>query len=365
MPEIVFTIKKNRIKRSCLVGFHESDDCLVSADPEASPGGIFLDVLDSGEKGMQWGRFVMDLDAAEERAWYIYAYATDDPVITDGERYLDIGEYLKSDASIFEKEDFLKRLGAKRFAQKNDILIYGCRGRYLFLAIIVKEEGRFDIHGMRLDQEGDIFLNIFPEIYRQRDSFFHRFISIFAEIYHDRQAEIDALPELLDMDKCPQELIIEYARWLGVELIPDSFPEETMREIVKEAWQLNRMKGSRWALERCVEIVLGEKPLILEQNTIVSYENKENEEKISALRPEDRYGVTVLIKNHADEEKKTFLFQLLNQFRPIRSRVKIVELNNESLLDGNSYLDVNAMVFKLKEATLDAGQIDGGLILYE
>ncbi len=365
MPEIIFTIKKNRIKRSCLMGFNESEEFLLSADPESSPGGAFLDPLDSGEKGMLWGRFAMDLSAAEERAWYIYAYATDEPVLSDGEKSFDIWAYLKSDAPVREKENFLKRLGAKRFAQKSDILLYGCKGRYLFLAIIVKERGAFDVKGMRLDQEGDIFLNIFPEIYRQRDSFFHRFISVFAEIYHDRQAEIDALPDLLNIETCPQELLLVYARWLGIELIPNSFPEETMRNIVKEAWQLNRMKGSKWVLERLVEIVLGEKPLILEQNTIASYENEDAGGKLSSLTPDDRYGVTVLIKNHADEEKKTYLFQLLNQFRPIRSRIRIVELNNDSLLDGNSYLDVNAMVFKLQDATLDGGQIDGGLVLYE
>ncbi|MCR5388987.1 MAG: hypothetical protein K6E56_07055 [Lachnospiraceae bacterium] len=365
MPEIVFTIKKNRIKRSSITGFKETEDLLLSADPDASPGGVFLDVLDSGEKGMLWGRFVMDLTASEERAWYIYAYATDDPVITSGNRRLDIGAYLKSDASVLEKEDFLKRLGAKRFAQKSDILIYGCKGRYLFMSIIIKERGVFDIKGMRLDKEGDIFLDIFPEIYRQRGSFFHRFISVFAEIYHDRQAEIDALPKLLDIDTCPAELLFVYAKWLGIEIIPNSFSEEVMRQIVKEAWQLNRMKGSKWALERIVEIVLDEKPLILEQNTIASYESGEEEKEISSLRPEDRYGVTILIKSHPEEDKKTFLFQLLNQFRPIRSRIRIVELNNESLLDANSYLDVNAMVFKLKDATLDNGQIDGGLVLYE
>jgi phage tail-like protein len=365
MPEIIFTIKKNRIERSHLTGFVSTDDMLLHVPDEVGTAGIFMDVLDSGEKGMLWGRFVMDLTADESRAWYVYGYATDDPVISDGVKYLDIREYLQSDASVFEKEDFMKRLGAKRFTQKSDMLFYNCKGRYLFLAIIAKGEGTFDISGMRLDQEGDIFLNIFPEIYRERDSFFHRYVSIFAEIYHDTQAEIDALPDLLDLDKCPPQLLTVYSRWLGIELIPDSFPEDVMRRLVKEAWQLNRMKGSKWAIERCIEIVTGEKPIVLEQNTIVSYELKDKADQISSLKPSDRYGVTVLLENPLDEEKKTFIFHLLNQFCPIRSRIKLIELSKDSMLDGNSYLDMNAMVFQLKDATLDSGQIDGGLVLSE
>ncbi len=365
MPEIIFTIKKNRIQRSSLTGFVSTEDKLLTIPEEVGTAGAFLDVLDSGEKGMQWGRLAIDMTADESRAWYIYAYATDDPIISDGVKYLNIGEYLQSDASVYEKEDLLKRLGAQRYAQKSDMLFYTCKGRYLFLNIIAKGEGQFDISGMRLDQEGDIFLNIFPEIYRDRNSFFHRFVSIFAEIYHDTQADIDALPDLLDLNKCPVELLPVYSKWLGIELIPDSFPEDVMRTLVKEAWQLNRMKGSKWAIERLIEIITGEKPIVLEQNTIVSYEMKEKSEKIESLKPSDRYGVTVLLDKPLDEEKKTFLFHLLNQFCPIRSRIKLIELSKDSMLDGNSYLDMNAMVFKLTEATLDDGQIDGGLVLCE
>ncbi len=365
MPDIIFTIKKNRIKRSCLQGFTSPDDALLAVDESTGVAGVFLDPLDSGEKGMQWGRLSMDTDVSEQRALYVYAYATDDPVISDGTRYLDIGEYLKSDVSVYEKEDFLKRLGAQRFAQKSDLLLYSCEGRYLFVSLVVKGEGNLRIRGIRLDQEGDVFLNIFPEVYRERGSFFHRFISIFAEIYHDRQAEIDALPDLLALDKCPAELIPVYAKWLGIELIPGSFPDDVMRSIVNEGWQLNRMKGSKWALERCVELAIGEKPIVLEQNTIVSYENKEKQEKVSALKPRDRYGVTVLINRQLNEEEKIFLFHLIDQFRPIRSRVKLIELSHDSVLDGNRYLDMNAMVFKLQDAVIDSGQIDGGVVLYE
>ena len=365
MPDIIFTIKKNRIQRSCLQGFTSPDGFLLSVDEGTGVAGAFLDPLDSGQKGMQWGRFVMDMTAFEQRAWYVYAYATDEPVISDGSKYLDIGEYLKSDATVYEKEDFLRRLGAERFAQKSDMLLYACEGRYLFISLIVKGEGMLAVRGMKLDQEGDVFLNIFPEVYRERGSFFHRFVSIFAEIYHDRQAEIDALPDLLDLDKCPAELIPVYAKWLGIELIPDSFPDDVMRSIVKEAWHLNRMKGSKWALERCIELVLGKKPVILEQNTVVSYENREKDDEISSLKPDDRYGVTVLIDQKISEEQKNFLFHLVNQFRPIRSRIKLVELSHDSLLDGNSYLDKNATVFKLKDAVLDNGQIDGGVVLSE
>lgn len=364
MADIVFTIRENRLDQSSKSGFTQQGDILY-LDEYCARGSLFLTPLDSGTKGMEWGRFHADVVMDERRAFFIYAFASDFKQLYSGERSVDLEKFLLAeDTNDMKKEQMLKRLSAKRFTQKDDVLLYGLRGRYLFLAVIVIGEGDFSISRMKLDSEGDVFLGLFPEMYRNRGDFFHRFISIFASCYHDTQDEIDALPQMLDPDIAPEKLLSVYGEWLGINLPEGAFEESVMRRLIKEAWQLNRMKGSKWAIERLMEIILQEKIILLEQN-LVSHYNGNDVKLYDRYTPRDRYEVVILTRKNIDEDLRIHLYNILNQFKPIRSRIKLVQLTDNSILDDNSYLDMNATIFEGKEASVGGGELDGGMILKE
>jgi len=52
------------------------------------------------------------------------------------------------------------------------VLLYGLNGRYLYLVLELIGLGEGKITGMKVDSQGDNFMNTFPEIYRERGGYF-------------------------------------------------------------------------------------------------------------------------------------------------------------------------------------------------
>ena len=162
---------------------------------------------------------------------------------------------------------------------------------------------------------------------------------------------------------CPAEILPIYASWLGIDISGDYLEESVCRNLVKEAYSLNRLKGTKACLERLLEIVLQEKPLILEQNTIQAY--KEKGDIIGGnLVQESIYDVNILIRKLLNENERFQLEYLIDQFKPIRSRIHLIQLKETGILDSNIYLDMNAQISDEVFATLDDYQdINGTIVL--
>ena len=175
-------------------------------------------------------------------------------------------------------------------------------------------------------------------------------------MFNDFQEEIERLPELLDVDTCPAQLLNTYGKWLGIDLDCDIQDETVLRKLVREAYSLNRMKGTKKAIERIAEIVLGEKVLILEHNIMQEYLTGKDRSDIADLYGNSIYDVIMLVEHPISELVKSQLMYLLDQFKPIRSRIHIVHLKSDGMLDSHSYLDMNARVFDVENGTLDECQ---------
>ena len=48
------------------------------------------------------------------------------------------------------------------------------------------------IGNIRVEAPGDNFMQTFPEVYREKNSFFHRYLSVYSSIYNDFQEKLDA-----------------------------------------------------------------------------------------------------------------------------------------------------------------------------
>ena len=74
--------------------------------------------------------------------------------------------------------------------------------------------------------------------------------------------------------------------------------------------------------------------------------------------------MTLLIHTYVPENQKSQLEFLLNQFKPVRSRLRIKFLDRKDSLDGHVYMDVNAHVMDTKEVALDErAMLDGNIML--
>lgn len=361
----LYSIRRNRMLKSYHPGFEllKDPEGVFESFPDEAAHYLYFRAIDGATVDSGWGRLSFRLNCEESVSCYVYAVAlNEDSFYRQGEP-MRIEDFLCSEKESHTiKKEFLQRVAASRFVDQKDILLYDLHGRYLYLVFEIIGEGACRISHMRIDQQGDNFMNTFPEVYREQGGFFHRFMSVFSSIYEDFQTDIDDLPKLLDIDNCPVKLLPMYGRWLGIDVGNDFLDEKIIRPLVKEAYQLNRMKGTKAVLERLTEIFLGEKALVLERNVMVDYIGKEQMAEFEKLYGNSVYDVTILVNRPVPEAEKSQLMFLLNQFKPVRTRLRLIYLKQTGTLDSYSYLDMNASVPGDGSGQLDGKQSLGGAI---
>ena len=356
-----YSIRKNRIKNGSVTGFRIGEDGSLTFNPEYLYHLVFLKGLDSTVKGSEWGRISLLVNKGENTVYSIYALTEDDPQKAEE---LD-GFLTDPGVDAPQKLSRLKRMGAKRFAETDDALVYDVSGRFLYLAIEASGTGPLTVSDIVVDSTGDNFMNAFPQVYHDRNSFFHRYLSVFSSIYNDFQREIDSLPKILDLDTCSEEQLLIYGQWLGIELREGLLPTEVMRRLLKEGYELNRMKGTREAIERVLTIILGEKPVIIEHNQVRALQQREDFDLPPQFSVRGLYDVSILVKRKLTEELRHQVFFLLEQFKPVRTRFTISQMDERATADSNSYLDVNTVLSGISSAAKldDDSSVDGIVVL--
>ena len=346
--DIWYTIKNNRLRQGYTEGFEIKNDNTLYFDKKSLNHYAFLKPIDGVDIGSKWGRLTSELLSSEEIVCYIYIMATDElNIVTEAGKSVQLDEFLY-DSSIpsYKKTGLLTRLGAKRFVNSGDVLLYDLEGRFLFVAVEIVGNGEASIGNIRVGVRGDNFIGAFPAVYQERNSFLHRYLSIFSSIYNDISEENDRLYEILDLDKCSVELLEMYGSWFGIDLKGGFLPEDVLRNIVKEAYNLNRMKGTKLVLERLLQIMLGDDAVL--------YENR--------LQDGGVFNVTVLVNRKLTEELRHQIMFILDQFRPIRTKIRLLQMEREAVMDGNSYLDLNAAIPSKKNLVLDEEAMYDGTI---
>ena len=360
-----YTIRKNRIKSGCVTGFSYDENARLELDRNALSNGVFLKGLDGSKIDAEWGRLSFDVECPEDRTYSIYVLALNHRTQEVGGISVDLDVLLTDpEIPVESKRQILVKLGAVRYIGRSDILLYDLSGRYLYIAIMATGQGELSISNMVVDTTGDNFMATYPEVYRERNSFFHRYISIFSSIYNDFEQDINRLPRLLDPEVCPKELLIVYGSWLGIDLEGGSLDEKMMRQFVKEAYNLNRLKGTKKAIERVLEIILGEPAVVIEHNILRSWIKEDKIEVPEGFRMQGVYDVTVIIPGKLTEELRHRIIFMLNQFKPVRTRISLVQMDETPMADSRTYLDINSRLPKEHAAELDSGfSLDGAVVL--
>ena len=341
MAENIYSVTKNRLMKSSLEGFSIEDDGALVSDPGSLFQRAVIFPFEGTEDGALWGRFSFDMELPEDTLLSVYCLASDE----DGIMTIDD----------------MKKMGASRHINCDDMLLYDMKGRFLYIAFEVEGAGKVRLSSMKADSKGDIFMESLPEIYNERGSFFHRYLSIFSSCFTDLQEEIDMLPSLLNPETCPASLLPVYASWMGIDISPDLMDIATERKLVKELFALTRMKGTPDVIRRLCKIILNEDVRIIEYNNIAA------KQRDRAMPGYDAgpYDVEIQIKKHLDETTHYQLMYLINQFKPIRVNVRLRELDESAKMDSSSYLDRNAVLPEDKSVILDQGVRFGGSIILD
>ena len=356
MAGIQFTIGKNRLEKTFLYGMERDGDTGILCSEKEGVHYMILPLLDSGIQDCPWGRITFQMKLSEDTVCYLYLCAMNEPkgqdIMMDPER------------GFTEKVEFLSSNRCLKFINKTDVLMYEIEGRFLWIALeIIGEGGK--VENIVVQAPGDNFMQTFPEVYREKNSFMHRYLSIFSSLYNDFQYEIEHVENTLDPDKMPAPLLEMYLRWFGMDVSGGHVNEDVMRLLLKEAAWLNANKGTKQCIDRLCELFIGEKPIILERSMVGRYLRKAEADIYNQLYGESPYDVTLLINSKAEPEKRRFLLHMLQQFKPVRCCVAVIFLENTGVLDSYNYLDQNAYVFSNAVADLDDEQLMDGTVIIQ
>lgn len=352
----VFKIKENRFKRSLLSGFNIGENDSLVADEQSARHIFICNAIDGGSEGAEWGRLRFNARLSEEMVLTVYAIAQDERFIE--ERLFD------GQLDMAEKKRLLEYAEAQKRINTTDMLLFKLKGRYLYLVFDIIGAGPAVIDGIKVTTSDDMLMDTLPELYADNE-FLRRYLAVFSSMAVDFQEKIMHIDDLFDVNKAPKAFLPHLAGWMGIDVSGDFLEEDRLRLLVKEAYYLNKMKGTKAAFERLTEIVLGEKAIVLEKNVFREYSQISDKSTQDSLYGELPYDVTMLIKTFVPENQKSQLVFLLNQFKPVRCRLMIRFLDGSGEVDRHSYLDMNACVQEYTSASLDSRQSSDDMILLD
>jgi len=121
-----------------------------------------------------------------------------------------------------------------------------------------------DEGGWGVPSDGSRYLHYLPPIYRE-DPFLGHFLLAFEEILVPIEQTVDNFDLYLDPYTTPAFFLGQLATWLDLTL-DEKWPLDKRRQLVAEAAELYRRRGTHWSLSRFLEIYAGVAPQIVESD---------------------------------------------------------------------------------------------------
>jgi phage tail-like protein len=141
-------------------------------------------------------------------------------------------------------------------------------GRYLWLTFDLRGNGRFTprIRSLRAEHPSHDHLRRLPRVYSREPEpadFLRRYLAILDGTLSELEARATDRHVLVDPRSAPAEILPWLASFLGL-AVDERWPEPRVRLLIAETASLFRLRGTRWSLERMLELLTGIRPLLLE-----------------------------------------------------------------------------------------------------
>ena len=348
---------KRTFERGLWEGFDQDENQELHLSDVYEPSRYITRMFDTFDEGSSYNRLVIDGNFEGVKLEVIIG-ATDSPRAVVDDEDVELEEWFAdSEVPLEEKARLLLNLNSVRMVNTQDILLHSLRGRYfwIYVGVYPSGEGSCDFKGMRLEFPKYSFTEYFPEIY-QDDDFFDRFIAIFQSMYLDQERQIDKVPAILDYESTPDENVEYLADWLGIENPGGVYTTEQLRSMIRDIDLFQGGKGTRFALERIVELVTGIRPRIVEYFQWSRYAQSEAQRTLL----EGLYGassndfcVILDLTGHGELPiDEVSLEKIIESYSVIGTRHRLVFLHRCSHTDTHCYLDVNSCLSTPTAATV-------------
>ena len=352
-------LAQGQYRNMCL----EEGDVLTGKGSEISY--YIAPVFDSMQEEESWQSLHLDMNMRECKVTVLAAASDED--------YTEV--LANPEMSFSEKEELIETFDCIKKVNAEDILLTSLCGRYFYLLIKVQgqADASFTLSGAKMEFPKNTFLEYFPEVYRQNNDFFERYISIFQTLYLKLEKEVDSLPDRLDYEKACGEDLTALAEWAGLysDWITECIRcggEETLRNLIAHANEIQSGKGTCHVIELLMELLYGRNVQVLEYYKWYEYIEKDpqllanyrklygKEDTVSIFLDEEQGKLP-------DREERQRMQKALSYALPIGTKLRMIPLKKNSHLDSHCYLGKNSHLASPAAMQTDQARLYGNLVL--
>ncbi|MFD0676893.1 MULTISPECIES: phage tail protein [unclassified Paenibacillus] len=336
----------------------------LELEESSLPEGIYLSSeLDTTLSETEWHRFQLEAVIPEETQVRISYFASDrKELMVDGE-FVDLSRYLtNSDITLKDKLRSTRDLWSEPIVNPRDALLMNAQGRYLWfkLEIMGSERQSPLLHKLRVYFPRQSLISYLPPIYQEMQDesrFLDRFLSMFGTFFQDMEEKIDRISKYFD----PDAVHGHYLEWLGTWLAvseDESWGEGKLRQLIKQAPELYKLRGTRQGLSRMLQIYTGSEPYIIEYFQMKQMqERSELRELLSRLYGDNPYVFCVMLPQECVQTDKQRLIveSIINDQKPAFTEGKLTLLQPWMYIDMHTYMGINTFLSEPTLLTLDQG----------
>ncbi len=305
-----------------LVNVKTQDGALVFSD-----GGLFISpCLDSGAGDTVWDVAEIGFPPAQNGYFCFTAFASDRLSADVGGQQAPFEQILEEIAAGRKLSDMTSDITAVRFISPDTAPLHRIRGRYAWFIVEAFPEngGVIMLDSIRITYPFRSYMNALPEIIRRTDNGnLTSLLAMYRAVFDKLDRRIVDMGGELDIDLARGEALHRLVSWQGIPL-SDFWGEDILRSVTRESAWLIRRKGTKAALSRLFELLLGEAPVIEENSG------------------GDPFGFTVRVKYSLipDGAHHRELLYLLGEFSPAGTspRLRLDKDGGAPVLDGTTTL---------------------------
>ncbi|WNR44081.1 phage tail protein [Paenibacillus roseipurpureus] len=334
---------------------------MLLEDTQLPEAVYFSSELDTTETETVWHKIRLEADIPEETQIRFSYFASDE---SEGEidgHYLNYSSYF-TDPSITAREKLraTRDLWSEPILNPKDALLMNAQGRYLWFKIelVGSEQTSPFIRKLRVYYPRTSLISYLPPMYQQDEEhspFLERFLAMFSTFFDDMEDKIDRISAHFD----PDAVSGTYLEWLGGWLAiteHEAWGERKLRELIKRAPELYKLRGTREGLIRMLQIYTGSEPFVLEYFQFkMMQETSELRKLFAQLYGDNPYTFCVLLKPESvrTDAQRLIIEHIIEDQKPAYTEGKLIVLQPWMYADMHTYLGINTYLSEPTLLTLD------------
>lgn len=343
---------------------YDENGIWIPADSVKNRGVFLSRIFDSREPEMEWHRLVLKVTDASDAPYRVMIYTAEEAVVKWKNEKVPISSLIgNTEISMEEKLKVLEPFCKKSMTGKSDILLHEVKGRYLWISLeVYKQFGQsLKFENMTAYFPKKSWLSYLPELYEASDTehFLDHYLSVFQSVYDDLNQSIEEIPYLLDVDTTKTKYLDALCQWIGVTK-SQMWPDEKKRVLLSEAVDLFKIRGTRAGIMKVLRLYLEDEVFLIEKHQWKQAHLTESRKRLyESLYGASSYTITVLVKEESVPSRKEYqtLLQVIRSVKPAQADLNLVVLKPYLFLDGHSYLGVNSVLGKYRDASLDGKSV--------